>query len=147
MDKIFDALTEMKTDIGSIKQDVEGIKQDVEGIKQDVAGVKQELAEVKQEVKALDGRLSCVEEKVDTLGVTVKENSDMIKALMNRTDMIDAKIDGLTVSTASTKQVQAVRQEFGERLRGIGQAFMKEALEFRHEEEGSQGMERKAGSL
>ena len=140
MDKIFDALTEMKPDIGSIKQDVAGIKQDV-------AGVKQELAEVKQEVKALDGRLSCVEEKVDTLGVTVKENSDMIKALMNRTDMIDAKIDGLTVSTASTKQVQAVRQEFGERLRGIGQAFMKEALEFRHEEEGSQGMERKAGSL
>ena len=106
MDMILDALTEMRTDIGIIKQDVAGLK---------------------QEVKSLDGRLSRVEEKVDALGVTVKENTEMIKALTNRTDMLDAKMDGLTLGTASTAQVQAVRREFREHLRNIGQAFMIEA--------------------
>ena len=127
MDMILDALTEMRTDIGIIKQDVAGLKQDVAGLKQEVAVLKQDVAGLKQEVKSLDGRLSRVEEKVDALGVTVKENTEMIKALTNRTDMLDAKMDGLTLGTASTAQVQAVRREFREHLRNIGQAFMIEA--------------------
>ena len=92
-ERILSVLSEMQKDINGLKKDFVEMRQDMDEMRQDVNGLKSQ----------------------------VDENTKILGAVVKRLEMVDAKIDGLAITTASTKAVQDLRVSIGEHFMRMGQ--------------------------
>ena len=127
-ERILSVLSEMQKDINGLKkdfvemrQDVNGLKADMNAMKADVNGLKADMNEMRQDMNVMKQEMKGLRRDVDGLKSQVDENTKILGAVVKRLEMVDAKIDGLAITTASTKAVQDLRVSIGEHFMRMGQ--------------------------
>lgn len=100
----------LKEDVGSLKEDVGGLKKDVNNLKEDVSGLKEDMQDVKARLQHVEQDVGILKEDVGNLKEQVRENTDLLKAVLHSQEFTRAKHEGLEKSTASAQAVQAINE-------------------------------------
>ena len=102
-------MTSMKADIKDLRTDVNNINAEMTDMKADINGIKDEMTGMKADINVLEARS--------------KEHGEFLKAILHGQELMAANIEALKISTASTKSVQSLRQEIGQRFRDVAESL------------------------
>ena len=72
----------------------------LESLLQKVTGIEGKVTGIEGKVTGIEDKMSEIEDKMTGIESQLRENTDIIKAIVHRTDELDAKFDGLTVNMA-----------------------------------------------
>lgn len=82
------------------------------------------LEEINGRLRVMENGQKEMREDARIMKVTLEEHSRMLSAMRTNLEMMDAKLDRVETTTASIKQVQALRRSIGERLTNMGRELL-----------------------